>query len=64
MNAIINSSIRRWIATLLALGCLLVSASASRTIDFWAVTGSDDDVAAAFGKLAETCVACHARFLE
>ncbi len=26
--------------------------------------GNDDEVAAAFGKLAETCVACHARFLE
>jgi mono/diheme cytochrome c family protein len=29
-----------------------------------AARGDDDAVAAAFGKMAETCVACHARYLQ
>ena len=44
MNAIIKQILSRLFLTLVALTCVMPLAHAQKSIDFWAVTGSDDDV--------------------
>lgn len=44
MNAIIKTKLQRLFTVIAALLCLSAPAAAHTTIDFWAVTGSDDDV--------------------